>query len=303
MIEKHNIPLNQISWLNLPNVDMGTADFVYYPENIEELICICKNIYADGRNLHIFGHTSNCYFKSTFVTENVIITSKLNKYSINNHEVICECGAPIKKIARDMVEIGAIGYSGLCDLPGTVGGAVFGNAGCFDCEMSTLVNKVEVLTPSGSIITYSKDDIGFARRNSNFKKKVIAGIILRVFLKKEFGDAKKIKSHAELSHNLRLKTQPGPNNNLGSCFMSGYRRFAYKIIQRISRYLCKLSSSNARQLDIELKILGYSYLSKYLFDMNRFIWKDADAVNAFDEYVALYRKLYKDANLEIMIYK
>ena len=252
----------------------------------------------------MFGHTSNCYFLPTFSPEYVISTVRLNKYEDRTDCVYCQCGAHIKAVARQMVQLGIEGYYGLVDLPGTIGAAVYGNAGCFGCETSDIFMEAEILTRDGKVITCNKDNMRFERRNSGLKKRLINGVILSVKLTKQKGNASEIKTKAEECHKLRLETQPGPQNNIGSVFMSGKRTFSYKLLQKvIHTYLRVTKQPLSKSLPLSLWLLGYKHLIPYLYDMNRFMWLDEKAQEVFEDYIILYKKLYKGAELEINIYK
>lgn len=50
---------------------------------------------------------------------------------------MCECGVSVKRLSAEMVKSGFVGFAGLCDLPGTVAAAIYGNAGCYGCDLSS----------------------------------------------------------------------------------------------------------------------------------------------------------------------
>lgn len=302
MIVKNNIVIKNISWLK--NVKTGSVKTIYYPETLGELQDICLNIWGEGKEFFLFGHTSNSYFYPTFSPEFIISTLHLNKFEDGEDFVYCQCGAHIKTIARVMVDLGVEGFYGLIDLPGTIGAAVYGNAGCFGCETSDIFLEAEVLMRDGRVIICNKEDVNFTRRGSALKRKDIDGVILSVKLKKKKGNISEIKSKADEAHRLRVKTQPGAQNNLGSCFSSGERTFFYKVLQKILRIYLKLTKQpQSKILPLTLIIMGYKHLIPYLHDMNRFIWIDEKASVAFEDYVRLYKYLHTGANMEINIYK
>lgn len=234
----------------------------------------------------------------------MIITSRLRGFKNKDDMIFCEAGVPIKQIARLMVDEGVEGYAGLWDLPGTVAAAVYGNAGCYGCEMSNIFHSAEILCPDGMVNTVYAKDVGFSRRSSKIKSGEIKGIILRVVLKKRRGCLEQVKANALKVHIMRLQTQPGPQNNLGSCFMSGKRTLWYRIVQKLVIIYLRIKRKDlSLSLQYELRLLGQKSLIPYLFNMNRFIWKDEKAYNLFDVYVRLYKKLYKNARLEINIFE
>lgn len=298
----YNVNFSDFSWLK--NVKTGGVKCLFYPENIEELKDICLKIWKENKPLYVFGHTSNCYFLPSFSPDCVVSTLKLKDYKEFDDYVLCQPGAHIKNISRQMVEQGIVGYSGLVDLPGTVGAAVFGNAGCYGCEIADVFLEADVLQSNGDIVTYNKEQMMFARRTSALKQQKIEGVILTVKLCKRKGDLKKEKHLANEAHRLRVETQPGPSKNLGSCFMSGTRTFYFKVITKLVNIYIKVLNKNYKEsLRITLNLLGYKHLIPYLFDWNRFIWIDENAAFAFNDYVKLYKRLHKGAKLEIRVYE
>lgn len=282
----------------------GKIKNLYLPDTKEELIGLIRQLNKEGKQFYIFGHTSNCYFLPSFSAETVISTRRLNNYKIQEDCVICEPGAHIKDIAKKLTNLGIKGYSGMIDLPGTVAAAVYGNAGCFGCETKDIVSSIELLWPNGEIHTLSNEELGFKHRSSALKRKDIEGVILSVTLKKEGGNRSMLINHAEACHRERQQTQPGPANNLGSCFMSGSKTIGLRIVERIIHHLGTLLRLDRKQrLKLLLVLSGQRRLIPYLYEMNRFMWIDEQSHNVFKAYVSFYSKIYKNAKLEIQLFE
>ena len=66
MIVKHNVDIGKICWLNLPGVNMGKIQNLYYPETVDELVEVCRALQKHDEPFYVFGHMSNSYFKNTF---------------------------------------------------------------------------------------------------------------------------------------------------------------------------------------------------------------------------------------------
>lgn len=299
-----NASISQFCWLSVKIYkNGGQFDKLYYPESKEELKKLVVDLQNAGKQYFVFGHTSNCYFLPSFNAETAICTRYLSKYTIRENSVVCQPGAHIKAIARKMTNMGCKSYSGMVDLPGTVAAAVYGNAGCYGCEVKDIVLAVELLLPNGTIRILGIDELGFCRRSSALKRKEIEGVILSVTLKKEQGDKDALIRHAEICHNERLLNQPGPANNLGSCFMSGTKTLKFRIVERIIRMFGNaFGLDKQNRLNILLILFGEKKLIPYLYNLNRFMWKDSESHDIFNEYVSFYRKIYKNANLEIQIF-
>lgn len=219
--------------------------------------------------------------------------------------ITVECGMHTKALARYMIKNGYKGFEGLVDLPGTISGAVYGNAGCYDCLISDYLISVKVLTAYGEIVEYSKEELGFRNRSSLFKEGFINGIILTVSFEKVIGDKTKLENKAKIAHEHRLATQPKPTDNLGSIFKRDKPTRYGNWIGRIGRVTAKIFGIPEESHQI-LKlnfIVGYSRIQGYLFDMNRFIWKDANAHKMFGEYLKLRKKLYQYNDFEIEVFQ
>lgn len=302
---KHDVLVGQFCWLNARlYTGGGRINALYLPETVEELKEIILDLHKAEKQIFVFGHTSNCYFLPSFCADAVVSTRLLTQYQILEDKIVCQPGAHIKKIAKDLTNGGIKGYSGLVDLPGTVAAAVVGNAGCFGCETKDIVESVELLLPDGSIKTLANADLGFSRRSSILKRKEIEGVILSVTLKKEIGNRIELIRHAEQCHTERELNQPGPANNLGSNFMSGTKTLKLRIFERLVRDIGRLFRLDKhQQLKLLLILFGKKNLNPYLFNLNRFMWIDENSHKAFIDYVSFYQKIYKNANLEILLFR
>lgn len=292
----------------------GITDFWILPQKTEELQKICSYCYANHLFFEIVGHTSNLYFYNDYNPNIVISTIKLTNYIIKNTEIECEAGVPIAKLSHQCIEKGFIGYEGLIGLPGTVASAVYNNSGCFDCSISKLLIKATLLQEDGCIREIYPNDLNYTKRSSSLKRKELRGVILKVILKcNQSEDLTVLISKAIKNKEIRNKTQEGPLNNLGSIcgaisgYKKSYRNFIVKLLLKIYMLFNKPTEYKKHKFtkEIILAIYNRKELSKYISDynMNCFIWKDADADIYFDRYIALLNNIYnlKDHSLEIEI--
>ena len=311
MIIKHNIDISNICWLaGTYGEEKCFADNFYIPETLKEFEDICKELYEAHEEFDVIGHTSNVYFKPGYHTNNLVSTRKLKRWEEKEDHIWCECGVNVKALAKEMVENGIEGFAGLIDLPGTVGAGIYGNAGCFGDKFSKIVLSTMVLKSDGSIIELSRDEMGFQKRSSVFKRRIISGVIISAKLRRKIGDKKKIEELAKRYHNLRQSSQPSPNNNLGSIFK--YRKnLTLKgiIVKGLSAFIAKLTSSNAsptslskKKTTIACRLLNKGEISEFLpYGFNRYIWSSYSAHEHFDSYISMYKEIFKNAELEIEI--
>ena len=308
MIVRNNVPIYDICWLNY--AEGGVIGTLYEPENIDELCNICSTLYQEGKGFDLIGHTSNIYFLPNYNIEFMVSTRRCNNYHLSEEIIECDCGVHVSKLAHQMVEKGLKGFEGLIDLPGTIGAAVYGNASCYGCSINSLLLSFKLLKPSGETITMYPNDLKLSKRSSSLKRQEIEGVILSIQLKKEQGNIDSLKRIAEKNHQIRKATQPTPKDNLGSIYASTHKKtiigFLLKVIVKICGlvYCIRLKSKSVikdKEKRILLTILGAKVLIPYIYDWNRFIWKNKHAHTLFWKYDKLHRLLFKESVFEIEI--
>lgn len=301
----HNINTYRISWLANsynPITATGIINNYYIPENLKELEDICISLFQQKEFFKIIGHTSNLYFNPGTNIKHLISTRKVNHWTIKDDFVNCETGVNVKRLVRNMIDNGFEGFAGLIDLPGTIGGALYGNASVSHYSISNLLESVSILTPQGCIETLSYEDMQFKYRSSAFKRKTNEGIILNCTLRLKKGIAEKEKEKAKMIHEWRTKNQPGPTNNLGTTIIINQKNttFRGKLLLFIAKVINWKKTSEFKK-KILLKMTNNSILQPYLFGLNRYIWKDEKAHDLFSRYLKFIRTIYNDVKLEIEI--
>jgi hypothetical protein len=231
-------------------------------------------------------------------------------HQVDEHTLRCECGAHISQLSKHCVEKGFIGYEGLINLPGTIGGAIVNNAGCYKCGIEKILKSIDLLTPQGKIINIPKEQLGYTFRNSSLKNGKLKGIILYAYLDiSNKGDAENLKKiAADNTHNRNITQEP-PNNNLGSTVNCFYRKrnlkntvikIIYILASTIVKDPCRIFKLTK---NLTLTLYGKKHLYKYISDkkIECFLWKDADADKYFKDYIALIDAIYSSYNIEIEI--
>lgn len=276
------------------------------PQTVGELIEVGRYLYGNKIPFEVVGHTSNIFFHSTYHPQVVVSTVKVNHYEIADGVITCDCGAQVVKLARECLSLGYAGFYGLVGLPGTVAASVYGNAGCFDCSICSMLVSVDVLLPDGTIRSFPKDECGLAKRSSVFKRKEVAGIILSVKLKAERAeDPEKEKEKSEKTVEYRRTKQEKPSWCLGSVYGSrAMRRNVRNAVAVIVSTLASVLHISAKRKAMKrtlLSLYGFRDLNPYVSDrsINTFIWRDEQAEQLFDRYKCLMDKVYKNLSIEI----
>ena len=245
------------------------------------------------------------FFHSTYNPECVVSTVKVNQYHIDGDVIHCECGANVMKLAKECLNAGYAGFYGLVGLPGTVGSAIVGNAGCFDCSLSSMMLRAEVLLPDGRLVSLQKEDFGFEKRSSTMKRGELKGVIISVDLRARKTDGDDDLDKAEKTRLYRKNHQEGPRLNLGSVFSQRTQRRNIKnvLASYSAKVLSRLLNKQYRALlkYFLLRMYGYSDLEHYISNrnINTFIWQDSEAEVKFERYKEFMGKVFKDLKIEI----
>ena len=297
-----NVPLNRKSWIKTG----GVASLWISPVSASQLKNICRFLYSKNIAFDLVGQTSNIFFHSSYNPQVVVSTVKANQYRIEGDMLVCDCGCNVMKLAKEMLAEGYAGFYGLVGLPGTVASAAVNNAGCFSCSISEMLISADVLMSDGTITTFTKEDFGFEKRSSKFKRGVLKGVVLSVKLKLQ--KAESIEEEYRKSEETKLyrKTnQEGPAKNLGSVFAKMKRKRNFKnIIAGIFAKVGHLIGMGNQKLiskRILLLLYGYKELDQYISDkqINTFVWRDEKAERMFVTYKEFMGKVFDGLKIEI----
>lgn len=214
----------------------GIAEVCFFPETAEELCAQTAKLYAENKRFYVLGNMSNVLVpdgKTDFVP---VITSKMNKTEISENadgsvSVYAEAGVSLTKLAYSMCRSGYGGLVFAYGIPGTVGGAVFMNAGAYGSEMSAVAEYVDCFDPAdGKTMRFSNEQCRFGYRTSAFCENGF--VILGAGLRLERADAETLTAQAKETMRRRAEKQPLEYPSCGSAFKrpSGY--FAGELIEK-----------------------------------------------------------------------
>lgn len=182
----------------------GPADLLVEVRKEEELIELIKLIKKLKIPWFILGGGSNVLVSDDGF-RGVVIKIANSKYRISNRKVVAGAGLPLSKLVEEAVRHFLTGLEFAVGIPGTVGGAIRGNAGAWQQAIGDKIKRVKILTPEGEVKWLDKKDCGFDYRQSRFKNS--GEIILEAELELEKGEVREIKQ--KISQNLeKRKNQP-----------------------------------------------------------------------------------------------
>ena len=209
----------------------GVASLVAYPDNTHELINLIKLLKNREIKYKVIGNGSNLLF-SDKEYDGVLINLKhfdTCKF-INNNRVKVGAGFPLIKLSLRCAKRGLTGLEFASGIPGTIGGAVFMNAGAYKSDMGYIVSSCKVLTDKLEIITLTNAELDFHYRTS-FLQKHRDYICLEATIHLRKGKKEAIESVIEERKARRVASQPLEYPSCGSVFRNPPNDFAGRLIE------------------------------------------------------------------------
>ncbi|MCT4688586.1 UDP-N-acetylmuramate dehydrogenase [Vallitalea sp.] len=207
----------------------GNADLFIRPSNINELSHAIKTCKTFNTPYYVVGNGSNIIVKDNGFRGAIIqIYKNLNNVTIEDDTITADAGILLAKLAKIIANESLEGFEFASGIPGTLGGAVYMNAGAYGGDMSQVIVSVDVIDEKGNIITLSKEELELGYRTSIVQQKDY--IVLSAVLKCKKGNKEKIKGLIEELNNKRKEKQPLEYPSAGSTFKRPDGYYAGKLI-------------------------------------------------------------------------
>ena len=207
----------------------GPADVLLVPNTKEQLVKTIKVCKENNIPYYVIGNGSNLLVKDGGMRGVVIKLTEINKISSANGKITAETGALLKDVSKEALDNNLTGLEFACGIPGSIGGAVFMNAGAYNGEIKDVIESAEVLTQDGEIVTYNKEELNLGYRTSRVMQE--NAIVLEAVFALENGDHEKIKARVDDLTEKRESKQPLEYPSAGSTFKRPEGYFAGKLIQ------------------------------------------------------------------------
>lgn len=207
----------------------GPADIFLTPKSIEQLsetVKICKQ---NNIPYLIIGNGSNLLVKDGGIRGVVITLTKLNNMQWKGNFIKAEAGVLLKEVSDRALENSLTGFEFASGIPGSVGGAVFMNAGAYDGEIKNVILEAEVLDEEGNVIVLNRDELELGYRTSRVMKDNL--VVLSAIFQLELGEKEAIQSRVDELTAKREEKQPLEYPSAGSTFKRPEGYFAGKLIQ------------------------------------------------------------------------
>ena len=225
-ILQYDKPLAPLTWMNLG----GPAQFFLEPRDQAELQKVVACCHDNGIPLYVLGSGSNLLVRDEGVTGAVIRLSNASfaEISVDGTTVRAGSGALLSQAISVSVRDGLAGLEVLAGIPGTIGGAIRGNAGGRSGEISETARSVTVMTAKGEIATRTGDDLSFGYRSSS----VAEPLILEGTFQLRTDDPDEITNRMRKIWIMKKASQPLAEQSAGCIFKNPRGESAGKLIDQ-----------------------------------------------------------------------
>lgn len=209
----------------------GPCDLFIYPNNsmaLTELYKLCKDI---SLYTFVLGRGSNVLFSDGgFRGVILCISSEMSDVTVDGDTITAEAGASLKKVCTSALENDLTGLEFAYGIPGTVGGAVYMNAGAYGSEMKNVVTLVTAIDGSGKLLTFTAEQLDMGYRRSVFTDSEY--VIISAKFKLSKGDSVKIRAKMNELMTRRKDKQPLEYPSAGSTFKRPEGSYAGLVIEQ-----------------------------------------------------------------------
>lgn len=209
----------------------GPADVLITVKSKDELANVVEVIWDNNINYTILGGGSNVLVSDKGFRGVVVLNrAKEVKFGLGDQpQVWCEAGVVVSNLAKRCATKGLASFEWAATVPGTIGGAVYGNAGAFGGDISHNLIWAEVMTGNG-IEKISVEQMKYSYRSSVMKRNEIKMVVLSALLGLKNGNEAEVSVKINEFSERRKLTQP-PGASMGSMFKNPENDFAGRLIE------------------------------------------------------------------------
>ena len=252
--------LSRYSWFNLG----GPAETFFRPDSIDQLTSFLRFVEKKEKKINIIGAGSNTLIREGGVEGITIkLSSKFSYTKLLEKDVVQAGGATLQRALSDFATKNSLaGFEFLSCIPGSVGGGIKMNSGCYNEEISKIIFSLEVMDQDGNIKELQKNQIKFFYRGCDLEDNLI---ILSAKFKGHLSEKKDIENRQIQLIQRKKESQPSQVKTCGSTFKNSNDKKAWELIKesncekmsvgkaRISEKHCNffINEDNATSKDIE----------------------------------------------------
>lgn len=207
----------------------GVCKYVVFPDSVDNLIKLLDFLKSNNVSHKVFGNGSNILASDSDYNGVIIKLNKLNKQEFKRGVLYVEAGCSMIQISDKYSKMGYYGLDFACGIPGTVGGAIYMNAGAYLKSIGDVLVEVTYLDSDNCLRTIKKKNMELGYRTSIFKSK--PWVIVSAKLKLEKGDKEDLVDLLSDRMRRRSSTQPLNYPSAGSVFRNPDGDYAGHMIE------------------------------------------------------------------------
>ncbi len=206
----------------------GPADWLAFPETIDQVKELVDYVREHEMGLTVLGNASNLIVGDGGIDDLTIILTRLNKIEVHDNKVTAQAGASYIATTEAARDSELTGLEFAAGIPGSIGGAVFMNAGAYGGETKNVVSEATVMLPDGTIKHLTNEKLDFGYRHSSIQDN--NGVVLDATFALEPGKYADIKARMDDLNERREAKQPLDLPSCGSVFKRPEGYYAGKLI-------------------------------------------------------------------------
>lgn len=212
----------------LTSFKTGGNATVLFPKTVSAAALIYPVLKQNHIPTFILGNGSNVIAKDEGYSGLILALIGLKKTEVEGERITAECGALLTTVATLAQRNALTGMEALYGIPGTVGGAVFMNAGAYGAECRDVIVSATCVTAKGEMKTYPVEELSLGYRTSRFENS--DDLILTATFSLKSGDGASIRAAMDDYMSRRLDKQPLEYPSAGSTFKRYEGRFTARLI-------------------------------------------------------------------------
>ncbi|MCC4325076.1 UDP-N-acetylmuramate dehydrogenase [Limosilactobacillus reuteri] len=206
----------------------GPADWLAFPETIDQVKELVDYVRKHEMGLTVLGNASNLIVGDGGIDDLTIILTRLNKIEVHDNKVTAQAGASYIATTEAARDGELTGLEFAAGIPGSIGGAVFMNAGAYGGETKNVVSEATVMLPDGTIKHLTNEELDFGYRHSSIQDN--NGVVLDATFALKPGKYDDIKARMDDLNERREAKQPLDLPSCGSVFKRPEGYYAGKLI-------------------------------------------------------------------------
>ncbi|MCM0583036.1 UDP-N-acetylmuramate dehydrogenase [Weissella diestrammenae] len=220
---------SQVSLANYTNTQVGgTADWAFWPSSVSHLQEVLQCAHDNNMPITVIGNASNLVIGDAGLRGLVIFLSKLCQIEVSGERITAQAGAALIDVTNVAMAHSLSGVEWAAGIPGSVGGAVYMNAGAYDGYIARWIDSVQVLTADNQIKELTNAEMAFDYRQSRIQTS--GEVILGATFKLVPGDRAAIEQAMTDFNIQRATKQPLEYPSAGSVFKRPPHHYAGKLI-------------------------------------------------------------------------